>query len=226
MFKKSNLHTNNALKPMRQHPEEVKAVPQITTAPSKGQKSNPLKYSDVPAQIKKRLRKSNTKDLGRIVEKAGGPMSPKGRAAAAVLEERSVNPNLAGENPMLAKQSPYSVYKRASYNRAVDEINKFASPLANPNQLMNQNRQQQNPEQNVANTAGGVMSGIGMGAAGGAVAGGLGGLSLGVSKGGGVLGSLGTAAVGSAIGAGIGAGLGGYFGSKGAKESLQKTKSF
>ena len=127
MYKYAFLHTNNALSPLPEQPEEKKKVPTITTAPSKGQKSNPVKYSDVTAEIKQRYRKLSTEDLGRLVQRSGGATSPKGRIYASVLEERSVNPMLAGNNPQLAMSSPYSVHKTAQYHRAISALDKIAN---------------------------------------------------------------------------------------------------
>jgi hypothetical protein len=133
MFKTSYLHTNNALAPLPEQPEEKRLAPTITALPSKGQKSNPLKFSDVPAEVKQRYRKMSTKDLGRMVERAGGETTPKGRIYAAVLEERSVNPTLAGKNPNLARSTPFSVYKTAQYTNAVHMLDKIANQaMENP----------------------------------------------------------------------------------------------
>ena len=134
MRKLSSLHTNNALAPLPELPEEKKEAPTITAAPSKGQQSNPLKYSDVSAEVKQRFRKLSTKDLGRMLERAGGATTPKGRIYAAVLEERSVNPLLASKNPELARKTPYSVYKTAQYNEALNLLEKVSNPSINPMQ--------------------------------------------------------------------------------------------
>ena len=193
-----SMHLNNALSPLREDPEGKSVVPTITAFPSKGQMSNPLKYSDVPAETKQRYRKLSTKDLGRLVERAGGATTPKGRTYAAVLEERSVNPMMAGKNPELAKASPYSVYKTAQYHAINAHLNKLAAitvgkgPYQNPSEMHGQKLPNMT---NVDNRVGG--------AAGGAVAGGLLGGTLGV-LGGKRAGRLLTGAAGAVLGASAG----------------------
>jgi len=176
MYKHAFLHTNNALNPLPEQPEEKNKVPTITAMPSKGQKSNPLKYSDVPAEIKQRYRKLSTEDLGRLVERSGGSTTPKGRIYASVLEERSVNPMLAGKNPRLAKSAPFSVYKTAQYNEAVNTLDKIAnmSNIA----MQNPNRMHGGPTPNMTKVddrlggaLGGAIGGAGLGALGGLAAG-------------------------------------------------------
>lgn len=187
------MHLNNALSPLREEPEGKTVVPQITAYPSKGQYSNPLKYSDVPAQTKKRYRKLSTEDLGRLVERSGGATSPKGRVYAAVLEERSVNPMLAGKNPVLAKSSPYSVYKTAQYHSVVAHLNKVANmgtAYVNPDKRYGQKLPN---ETNVDSRIGGMSGGI----AGGLLAGG----AVGALGGKGIMGRAMTGAAGAALGA-------------------------
>jgi len=193
------LHLNNALSPLRDDPEGKSSVPEITAMPSKGQYSNPLKYSDVPAQTKQRYRKLSTKDLGRLVERAGGPTSPKGRIYSSVLEERSVNPMMAGKNPELAKASPYSVYKTAQHHAIVDHLNKLASvtvgkgPYQNPDLMHGQKLPNMS---NIDNRLGAASGGVAFGS----VLGGAAGLAFGKGV------------AGKGIAAGIGAVSGGALG--------------
>lgn len=83
-----------------------------TTAPSKGQLSNPIKHSDVPTEVKRALRRRSSADLAREMRDAGGPTAPEGDQFAAVLAERGVNPNLAPTNLQLAKTTPNDIYQR------------------------------------------------------------------------------------------------------------------
>lgn len=83
-----------------------------TTAPSKGQLSNPLKHSDVPTEVKRRLRRRSSSSLARAMQDAGGATAPEGDQFAAVLAERGVNPNLAATNMQLARMVPNDVYQR------------------------------------------------------------------------------------------------------------------
>ena len=85
----------------------------ITDMPRKGQKSMPTKHSDVPFELRKSLRRKNSASLAEAMRAAGGPTSAEGEAYAAVLEERGVNPNLAGVNMGMAKATPNDIY----YNR-------------------------------------------------------------------------------------------------------------
>lgn len=172
------MHLNNALSPLREDPEGKSVVPTITAFPSKGQMSNPLKYSDVPAEIKQRYRKFSTEDLGRLVERAGGATTPKGRTFAAVLEERSVNPMMAGKNPQLAKASPYSVYKTAQYNAISTHLSKLAAitlgkgPYQNPDELHGQHLPNMtNIDNRIGGMAGGVFAGGLLGGAAGLLGG-------------------------------------------------------
>lgn len=189
------MHLNNALAPLREEPEGKSSVPTITAFPSKGQRSNPLKYSDIPAEVKQRYRKLSTEDLGRLVERAGGATTPKGRAYAAVLEERSVNPMMAGINPQLAKASPYSVYKTAQYHAINQHLSKLAAmtvgrgPYQNPNEMHGQKLPNMT---NVDNRLGGMAGGVFAGGLLGGAAGALGGKGAG---------RLLTGAAGAALGA-------------------------
>jgi len=83
-----------------------------STSPSKGQLSNPVKHSDVPTEVKRRLRRRSSGSLARAMRDAGGPTAPEGDQFAAVLAERGVNPNLAASNLQLAKMIPNDVYQR------------------------------------------------------------------------------------------------------------------
>lgn len=83
-----------------------------SAAPSKGQLVPPIKHSDVPTEVKRRLRRRSSASLAQSMQSAGGPTAPEGDQFAAVLEERAVNPNLAPQNLQLAKQTPNDVYQR------------------------------------------------------------------------------------------------------------------
>lgn len=99
----------------------------ITAVPRKGQKITPLKHSNVPFELREKLRRLSSKTLGRKLEKSGGPTSKDGQAYAAVLEERAVNPNLAPKNTRMAKVIPNDVFnpqtKQASYIRIYNLLN-------------------------------------------------------------------------------------------------------
>lgn len=112
---------------LRDKPHDKMLAGTITAAPSKGQRNNPLKYSDVPVETKRTLRKMNIADLTRAMERAGGYTSTKGRQYAAVLEERGVNPNLSGTNPSLARQVSNDMYKKAMYDAFAEELSKIAN---------------------------------------------------------------------------------------------------
>ena len=88
-----------------------KTLPATYSAePRKGQKINPLKHSDVPVEVRTQLRRKNSDIIANLMAKAGGPTSPEGDAYAAVLEERGINPNLAGSNLNMARTTPNDVY--------------------------------------------------------------------------------------------------------------------
>ncbi|MEC8306977.1 MAG: hypothetical protein VXZ72_03925, partial [Chlamydiota bacterium] len=165
-----------------------------------GQYSNPLKYSDVPAQTRQRYRKLSTKDLGRLVDRAGGATTPKGRIYSAVLEERSVNPMMAGKNPELAKASPYSVYKTAQHHAVVDHLNKIAAVTVGQGPYQNPDRMYGQKLPNMTN----IDNRLGAASGGAAVGAGLGGLS-GLAFGKGI--------AGRGMAAGIGIMAGGALGS-------------
>lgn len=112
---------------LRDRPHEKMLAGTITAQPSKGQRNNPLKYSDIPVETKRALRKMNVRDLTRSMERAGGPTTPKGRQYAAILEERAVNPNLSSKHPQLARQVGNDMYKRAMYDAFSNELSKIAS---------------------------------------------------------------------------------------------------
>lgn len=82
------------------------------TLPSKGDMVPPIKHSDVPTEVKQRLRRRSSASLAESMQSAGGPTAPDGDQYAAVLEERAVNPNLAAQNLPLARQTPNDVYQR------------------------------------------------------------------------------------------------------------------
>ncbi len=103
-------------------------------------------------------------------------MSPKGRSYAAVLEERSVNPMLAGSNPNLARSTPYSVHKTAQFNAAVGVLDKIAmqaptDPYQNPANLHG------TKAPDITKVDNRLAGGLG-GAGGGALLGGVGGLMV------------------------------------------------
>jgi vancomycin resistance protein YoaR len=83
-----------------------------TTQPAKGQLINPIKHSDVPAEVKQRLRRRSSQSLAQSMQHAGGPTAPEGDQFAAVLEERAVNPNIAAQNINLARMTPNDVFQR------------------------------------------------------------------------------------------------------------------
>jgi hypothetical protein len=83
-----------------------------STSPSKGQLSNPLRSSDVPVEVKQRLRRRTSASLARAMQDAGGLTSKEGDQYAAVLAERGINPNLAASNLQLARATPNDVYQR------------------------------------------------------------------------------------------------------------------
>ena len=201
------LSTDNVSRPLPEFPQERTQAPTLSTERSKGQMSPVSKYSDVPVEIKQTLRKENVRNLGRLVERAGGPNTPKGRAPAAVLEERGVNPFLAGSNPQMAKMMPYNIVKQGEYARAVGKLEKLS--LALPTGMM----QSPDPNQSQKPAAPYAPNAVARGAVGG-VAGGAIGLAGGAVAGT-MAGGLPGAVVGGALGAGVGAmtgGAGGQFG--------------
>ena len=138
-------------------------------------------------------------------------MTPKGRIYAAVLEERSVNPMLAGKNPTLARSAPYSVYKTAQYNEAVSTLNKIAN-MTNASMtntaMQNPNRMHGGLTPNMTNVDDRVGGGLG-GAFGGGALGTVGGI-LGGSRGKTL--SLARMGKGALIGGSLGAVAGGIYG--------------
>jgi hypothetical protein len=82
----------------------------VTDSPRKGQKSKPTKHSNIPYELRERLRSKSSVSLARSLEKAGGPTTAAGSPYAAVLEERAVNPNLAPNNINMAKSTPNDIY--------------------------------------------------------------------------------------------------------------------
>lgn len=181
-------------------PHEKKFSGTITSSPSKGQKSNPMKHADVPVEAKKPLRKKNSKELGRLVERAGGVTAPAAKKYVAVLEERGVNPNLAKENVQMAKVVSNDMYKKAMYIAFSDELNKLAGF-------------NQGVEDKATNYGATAIGPVGVGAVGGAglgmVAGGAMGSAAGKGTGAGAraLSTLKGSGVGGLIGGAIGAGL-------------------
>jgi len=181
-------------------PHEKKFSGTITAAPSKGQKSNPMKHADVPVEVKKPLRKKNSRELGRLVERAGGTTAPAAKKYVAVLEERGVNPNLAKENVQMAKMVSNDMYKKAMYTAFSDELDKLAEFS-------------QGVQDKATNYGATSIGPVGVGAIGGAglgaVAGGAVGAAAGKGTGAGAraLSTLKGTGVGSLIGGAIGAGL-------------------
>jgi len=183
---------------LRDRPHEKMRAGTITAARSKGQMNNPMKYADIPAETKQSLRKMNVRDLTRSMERAGGPTSSKGRMFAAVLEERGVNPNLSGTNPVLARQASNDIYKRAMYDAFSDELTKLSQgQVPSP--------PQQAPRKNRARDLG-ITSAGGMAipAAAGFALGG----ATGAAMGSGFAGKAISGAAGAVMGAGLGAAYG------------------
>jgi len=94
------------------HPVGKTLPATYTTQPAKGQLINPLKHSDVPAEVKQRLRRRSSQSLAQSMQDAGGPTAPEGDQYAAVLEERAVNPNIAPQNLGLARMTPNDMFQR------------------------------------------------------------------------------------------------------------------
>lgn len=181
---------------LRDRPHEKMRAGTITAARSKGQMNNPMKYADIPAETKKSLRKMNVRDLTRSMERAGGPTSPKGRMFAAVLEERGVNPNLSGTNPVLARQASNDIYKRAMYDAFSDELTKLSQQQAMTQPVA----PQKNRARDLGMTSAGGMA---VPAAAGTLLGGATGAAMGSG-----LGRVATGAAGAVLGGGIGAAFG------------------
>lgn len=179
-------------------PHEKRFAGTITAAPSKGQKSNPMKHADIPVEVKRPLRKKNNKELARLVERAGGATAPNARKFVAILEERGVNPNLAKENVNMAKVVSNDMFKKAMYVSFVDELEKIAefSHGAVGEGVTSQGATA------VAPIAVGAGIGAGIGGTAGGFMGATGAANAGKSK---ILGAL----KGSALGIGVGAALGG-----------------
>ena len=78
--------------------------------PRKGQKILGVKHSDVPVELRARLRRKSSSALARLMHKAGGPTAKNGDAYAAVLEARGINPNLANTNMQMARSTPNDTY--------------------------------------------------------------------------------------------------------------------
>lgn len=182
-------------------PHEKRFAGTITAAPSKGQRSNPMKHADIPVEVKRPLRKKNNKELARLMERSGGASAPNARKYVAVLEERGVNPNLAKENVDMAKVVSNDMFKKAMYEAFVEELEKlseFSDPSVN------------NKATSYGATAiAPIAVGAGIGAGLGGVAGGMAGLTsankaglTGLSKAGKGLGGL-------AVGLGVGGAIGG-----------------
>lgn len=161
----------------------------VTSALSKGQRSNPTKFMDVPLETRKMLRRKNGRELARDMERAGGATTPQGRAYAAVLEERGVNPNLARQDMNMARTTPNDMFKRAMYDAFADEMLKIAEGEAAKNSV------EYDPRFEGLKTYGmSAAPSAGVGAA----AGGLGGMALGSV--GGLKGALFTGALGAGVG--------------------------
>ena len=171
----------------------------ITAARSKGQMNNPMKYADIPVETKRSLRKMNVRDLTRSMERAGGPTTPKGRMFAAVLEERGVNPNLSGKDPILARQASNDIYKRAMYDAFSEELTKLSQQQM-ANAMPQPGATQKNRARDLGMTSAGGMA---IPAAAGLVLGGASGAAMGSG-----LGRLATGAAGAVLGGGIGAAYG------------------
>jgi hypothetical protein len=88
-----------------------KTLPATYSAqPRKGQKILGVKHSDVPVELRAKLRRKSSESLARLMHKAGGPTAKEGDAYAAVLEERAVNPNLAKQNMGMARTTPNDAF--------------------------------------------------------------------------------------------------------------------
>jgi hypothetical protein len=183
---------------VQDRPYEKRMPGTITAQRGKGQMSNPLKYMDVPLETRQALRRKNAKELARDMERVGGATTPKGRAYAAVLEERGINPNLARGDVSMARNTPNDMFKKAMYESFVDELEKIANP---------QQSQEIPPSDPSKLKDFGFSSAPAMGV--GIGAGGITGAALG--SGGGLKGALGLGV--------LGAGLGGYA----AHKAVQKT---
>jgi len=200
---------------VRKAPHEHKFAGTITAAPSKGQRSNPMKHSDIPVEVKRPLRKKNNKELARLMERAGGASAPNARKYVAVLEERGVNPNLAKENVNMARVVSNDMFKRAMYDAFNEELTKIAaefSDLSVSEGIKNQG----------ATAIAPMAVGGGIGAGIGGTAGGFMGAASANKAGVRGVGKLGKSLGGMLLGAGIGGALGaasGYASSKKQKAS-------
>jgi len=192
-------------------PHEKKFSGTITSAPSKGQRSNPMKHADIPVEVKRPLRKKNNKELARLVERAGGVSSPNARKYVAVLEERGVNPNLAKENINMAKVVSNDMFKKAMYTAfalELEKISEFSDPSV-----------QNKATSYGATSAAPIAVGAGIGAGLGGAAGGMMGLASANKAGVSGAAKLGRGIGGLALGLGAGALIGGGLGYSTAKKS-------
>lgn len=178
-------------KSLRPHAELTAAASGTPTAYlRKGQKNNPMDNADIPYETRARLRKKNSKNLARSMERAGGKTTIQGRPYAAVLEERGVNPNIARQNINYARVLSDDIYKSAMYHAFADELEKISgAPVSSED-------------------AG--LRGHGITAAGGTVVGGATGLALGTALG------SGAGVRGALVGGTAGAVSGGILGTKSA----------
>ncbi|MGA1353386.1 MAG: hypothetical protein ACO32I_01175 [Candidatus Limnocylindrus sp.] len=118
---------------LRPHAELTAAASGTPTAyPRKGQKNNPMDNADIPYETRARLRKKNSKNLARSMERAGGKTTIQGRPYAAVLEERGVNPNIAKQNINYARVLSDDIYKSAMYHAFADELEKVSAADVDP----------------------------------------------------------------------------------------------
>ena len=195
---------------LRSAPHENKFAGTITAAPSKGQRSNPMKHADIPVEVKRPLRKKNNKELARLMERAGGASAPNARKFVAVLEERGVNPNLAKENVNMARVVSNDMFKKAMYAAFTDELTKlseFSDVVAGDGGLASQGATA------IAPLAVGGGIGAGIGATAGAYAGSAAANKAGLKG----FGKFTRSAGGALLGLGIGGALGaasGYAASK------------
>jgi hypothetical protein len=179
---------------VQDRPHEKRMPGTITAQRGKGQMSNPLKYMDVPLETRQALRRKNAKELARDMERVGGATTPKGRAYAAVLEERGINPNLARGDVNMARNTPNDMFKRAMYDAFYHELTKLSAETpAPPNKEELTEREDR-------------LRYLGVTAAPGVGVGTLGGGAVGLAAGSGFGGK--GALVGGALGAGLGSGLG------------------
>ena len=117
---------------------------------------------------------------------------------AAVLEERGVNPNLSGTNPVLARQASNDIYKRAMYDAFSDELTKISEQaMSQPTQAAPRNNRARDLG---LTSAGGMAAPATAGVA-------LGGIT-GAAMGSGIGGRLAAGATGAILGGALGAGYG------------------